>query len=312
MKQRRPPDRHNLGVRHQSDLYALLTRITSDLTPPFCRETYIDAMVNTKGSTHGHYACLGTLAVGNDWVDCVAVLVAAVVVGFRQSHADSSISSAGPEDKSASPEIAGPSVWGRDVDAPVKYVPSMRQWRSGARRKTRSSRREWRRDRWHVRGVPRACPHPEVRRLRQPQGIPMSNHKPSMLIFGAPAAFRPRSMPAGMAGSSRALIDDVRAVASQVSVETVAANLRTVMAQVEELLMRGQESAGKLGVAYVDVNLVICADGSVGLLGTAAGTNTKATLTMRLAPRVGSKPSGQGSAEPTICAIDPAANHGVT
>jgi hypothetical protein len=142
----------------------------------------------------------------------------------------------------------------------------------------------------------------------------MSNHKPSMLIFGAPAAFRPRSMPAGMAGASRALVDDVGTVASQVSVETAAANLRTVMAQVEELLMSGQESAGKLGVAYVDVNLVICADGSVGLLGTAAGTNTKATLTMRLAPRVGSKPAGQESAEPTSCAVDDEgvvlANHG--
>ena len=44
-------------------------------------------------------------------------LVAAVVVGFRQSLADSSISSAAPDDKNASPEIAGPGVWGRDVDA---------------------------------------------------------------------------------------------------------------------------------------------------------------------------------------------------
>jgi hypothetical protein len=125
-----------------------------------------------------------------------------------------------------------------------------------------------------------------------------------MLIFGAPAAFRPRGMPAGMAGSSRALVDDVGAGSSQVSVDTVAANLRTVMAQVEELMWSGQESAGQLGVAHVDVNLVICTDGSVGLLGTAADTNAKATLTVRLAPRVGSKPSGQGSAEPTLFAMD--------
>jgi hypothetical protein len=46
-------------------------------------------------------------------------IVAAVVIGFRQSHAGNSISGAGPDDKSA-PEISGPSVWGRDVDAPVK------------------------------------------------------------------------------------------------------------------------------------------------------------------------------------------------
>ena len=44
-------------------------------------------------------------------------LVAAVVVGFRQSLADRSISSAVPGDKNASPEIAGPSVWDRAVDA---------------------------------------------------------------------------------------------------------------------------------------------------------------------------------------------------
>lgn len=51
-------------------------------------------------------------------------LVAAVVAGFRQSHADSSISSAEPDDKSGSPEIAGPSVWGRDagVDVEVRSV----------------------------------------------------------------------------------------------------------------------------------------------------------------------------------------------
>lgn len=47
-------------------------------------------------------------------------LVAAVVVGFHQSHADGSISSAGPDDRSAPPEISGPGAWGRDVDAPVK------------------------------------------------------------------------------------------------------------------------------------------------------------------------------------------------
>ena len=46
-------------------------------------------------------------------------LVAAVVVGFRRSHADSSNPSTEPDDRTASPEIAGPSVWARDMDAPV-------------------------------------------------------------------------------------------------------------------------------------------------------------------------------------------------
>ena len=46
-------------------------------------------------------------------------LVAAVVVGFRQSHADDSISSAQPDDKSGSPEFSGPDAWDRNVDAPV-------------------------------------------------------------------------------------------------------------------------------------------------------------------------------------------------
>ena len=76
------------------------------------------------------------------------------------------------------------------------------------------------------------------------------------------------------------------------------------MDQVRELVAGGEESAGNLGVAHVDANLVICADGSVGLLGTGAGTNTKATLTVRLAPRVANKPSGQGSAEARILAMD--------
>ena len=47
-------------------------------------------------------------------------LVAAVVVGFRQSHVDGSILSSGPDDMSASAEISGPGAWGRDVDASVE------------------------------------------------------------------------------------------------------------------------------------------------------------------------------------------------
>ena len=44
-------------------------------------------------------------------------LVAAVVAGFRQGRADDAISSDGPDDKSASPEISGPSAWDRDIAA---------------------------------------------------------------------------------------------------------------------------------------------------------------------------------------------------
>ena len=46
-------------------------------------------------------------------------LVAAVVAGFRPSRADAPISSDAPDDKSASPEISGPSAWGGDVAAAV-------------------------------------------------------------------------------------------------------------------------------------------------------------------------------------------------
>ena len=129
----------------------------------------------------------------------------------------------------------------------------------------------------------------------------MSNHKPDLLIFGAQAAFRPR-MPVGMAGANRTFVDDVGVVPTQVSVETVAANLRTVVEQVGELIQADQQSA--LGVTHVDVNLAIGADGSVGLLGTAVGTSAKAMLTIRLAPRSRSTPFGHGSTKPTLVAME--------
>jgi hypothetical protein len=121
----------------------------------------------------------------------------------------------------------------------------------------------------------------------------MSNHKPGMLIFGAVPAPWPRSLPFGMAGSSRALVHDAGVGSSRVSVETVAANLRAVIEQVGHLIRAAQEPAGELGVVHVDVNLAIAADGSVGLLGTAVDTNAKGTLTVRLQPRVVSQ-TGQG------------------
>jgi hypothetical protein len=186
---------------------------------------------------------------------------------------------------------------------PWKRVPSTCQRWSSARPKHEpvagGHRGRWQRGAHAARAVIQEASSPPIT-----QGIPMSNRKPSMLIFGAPAAIRPSGMPAGMAGSSRTFVGDVGTGSTEVSLEAVAANLRTVVDQVEELVSRGEGSAGKLGVAHVDVNLVICADGSVSLLGTAAGTSAKPTLTLRLAPRVGSKPSGQGSAEARIFAMD--------
>ena len=164
-------------------------------------------------------------------------LVAAVVVGFRQSLADSSISSAGPETRTHPPRLRDPACGAGTLTQPQKYVPSTHQWWSGARPRHEASRRRVAQRSMAARGLPRACRHPGgFVASDNPKAVPMSNHKHSMLIFGAPAAIRPRGMPAGMAGSSRTFVDDVGAGSSQVSVETVAANLRTVMAQVEELI----------------------------------------------------------------------------
>jgi hypothetical protein len=124
----------------------------------------------------------------------------------------------------------------------------------------------------------------------------MSNSKPGMLIFAAAPAPRSRSQPYAMAGSSRAIIDDVGQASSRVSVETVAANLRAIIEQVGNLIRAAQEPAGELGVAHVDINLAIAADGSVGLLGTADSTNAKGTLTVRLQPRVDTQSPGKGRA----------------
>ena len=44
-------------------------------------------------------------------------VVGAVVAGFRPGRADDTISGDGPDDKSASPEISGPSAWDRDIVA---------------------------------------------------------------------------------------------------------------------------------------------------------------------------------------------------
>ena len=131
----------------------------------------------------------------------------------------------------------------------------------------------------------------------------MSSHRPSMLIFGAEAAFRPRSLPAGMAGSSRALVDEAGAGSSRVSVDTVAANLGAVVAQIGELIRVAQAAAGEFAVAHVDVNLAIAADGSVGLVGTDK-TNARGTFTVRLASRAATQTPAKGGLVPTMAAIN--------
>jgi hypothetical protein len=124
----------------------------------------------------------------------------------------------------------------------------------------------------------------------------MPNEKPSILIYGAMPAPRSRSLPFAMAGSSRAIVDDAGLGSSRVSVETVAANLKAVIEQVGNLIWAAQQPAGELRVAHVTVNLAIGADGSVGLLGTAASTNATGTLTVRLQPRLDTQSPGQGRA----------------
>jgi len=131
----------------------------------------------------------------------------------------------------------------------------------------------------------------------------MSNHKPSMLIFGAEAAFRPR-MPTGMEGSSRALVYEAGAGSGRVSVEMVAANLRAVVEQMGHLIRVAQTTTGELAVAHVDVNLAVAADGSVGLLGTELKTNARGTFTVRLVPRAATQSPAKECLVPANVAIN--------
>jgi len=106
----------------------------------------------------------------------------------------------------------------------------------------------------------------------------MSNEK--MLIFGAEAG--PRSGSVGTLGSRIGPTDALGLGFSRVPVEATAANLKTVMEQVSNLVWAAKDAVGELGIALVDVSLEIAADGSVGLLGTAVSTSAKGTLTVRL------------------------------
>jgi hypothetical protein len=117
----------------------------------------------------------------------------------------------------------------------------------------------------------------------------MSNQ--NILIFGAEAApsggpvgtLRP---PYGAAGSSYLTAGLLSAAAtpgfSRVPVEAAAASLKAVMEQVSSLFRSSKDAVGELHVVYVDVGLVIAADGSVGLLGTDGSAGAQATLTVRL------------------------------
>ena len=106
----------------------------------------------------------------------------------------------------------------------------------------------------------------------------MSNQK--ILIFGAEAApsYCPESI--GKLGSRYGPAESLRS--SRVSLEAAAANLKAVREQVTTLISAAKDAAGELQIAHVDVGLVIAADGSVGLIGTAVGARAEGTLTVRL------------------------------
>ena len=106
----------------------------------------------------------------------------------------------------------------------------------------------------------------------------MANEK--ILIFGAESA--PRSGSVGTLGSRIGPNDALGLGFSRVPVEATVANLKTVMEQVSNLVWAAKDAVGELGIAHVDVSLAIASDGSVGLLGTAASTSAKGTLTIRL------------------------------
>jgi len=101
-----------------------------------------------------------------------------------------------------------------------------------------------------------------------------------ILIFGAEPT--PRSGSVSTLGSRIGPTDTLGLACSRVPVEAAAANLKAVMEQVSNRVRAAKDAAGGLGIVHVDVSLAIAADGSVGLLGTAASTSAKGTLTIRL------------------------------
>jgi hypothetical protein len=105
----------------------------------------------------------------------------------------------------------------------------------------------------------------------------MSNQ--NILVFGAEAV-RHGPEPVSRLGSRYGPADTLGSC--RVPVEATAANLKAVMEQVSNLILAAKGAVGELRIAHADVALVIAADGSVGLLGTAVSAGAKATLTIRL------------------------------
>ncbi len=106
----------------------------------------------------------------------------------------------------------------------------------------------------------------------------MSNQ--NILIFGAEAPPRYGQDPIGKLGSRYGPDDSLGS--SRVPAETTTANLKAVMQQVSSLILAAKAAVGELRIAHVDVGLVIAADGSVGLIGTAVSSGAEPTLTVRL------------------------------
>ncbi len=96
----------------------------------------------------------------------------------------------------------------------------------------------------------------------------MSGQTPTLLIFGAEVGSR-----GGEVGTLES---------NRIPVETIKANLKTVMESVSDLVLGTGGGVGDLRVCHVDVGVAIAIDGSVGLVGTGASASTEATLKVRL------------------------------
>jgi NTP-dependent ternary system trypsin peptidase co-occuring protein len=101
----------------------------------------------------------------------------------------------------------------------------------------------------------------------------MSGNGSTILILGAEA--EPEEARPSIPGVDR------------VPVETIRANLKTVMESVSDLVHATQKAVGDIEVAHVDVNIGISTDGSVGLLGTGGSAGAETTLKVRLQIRRG-------------------------
>src|SRR2546429_298454 len=101
----------------------------------------------------------------------------------------------------------------------------------------------------------------------------MSGNSSTILIFGAEIGSEKGRQP--IAGVDR------------VPVETIKANLKTVIESVSDLVRATQKAIGDIEVPHVDVGVGISADGSVGLLGTGGSAGAETTLKVRLQIRRG-------------------------